>query len=236
MSDYNNEPDRLSRRGFCRSAAWLGAGVVSGVLSRPSAASAADAAVHEAATPAQALELLREGNARFVAGKTIEPDRSLATLRSLAPQQAPWAALLGCADSRVPIEILYDQGFGDLFVVRVAGNIATSVEIASLEFGALVLGAKLINVLGHTNCGAVKAALAGGEVPGQISTLYQHIMPALEHHKMDLDAAIVANVRFQARQLRRASPVLGRLVTDGKLAIVGGVFDLESGVVKPVEV
>jgi carbonic anhydrase len=235
VPDHENEAQPLSRRSFCRSAALLGAGVASGLLSRPQAASAADAALHDAATPAQALERLRAGNARFVAGQTIEPDRSLARLRSLAPQQLPWAALLGCADSRVPIEILYDQGFGDLFVVRVAGNVATSVEIASLEYGALVLGTTLIKVLGHTNCGAVKAALAGGEVPGQISTLYQHIVPGIDRKTMDLDAAIAANVRYQARKLKNASPVLGKLIRDGKLSVVGGVFDLESGTVKPVE-
>jgi carbonic anhydrase len=153
----------------------------------------------------------------------------------VAPEQRPFAALLGCADSRVPVELVYDQGFGDLFVVRVAGNVATSVEIASLEYGTRVLGASALIVLGHTNCGAVKAALAGGEVPGQISTLYQHIAPALDRKKMNLDEAIVANVRYQARKLKKGSTVIARLLKDQKLALVGGVFDLTTGTVKPVE-
>jgi carbonic anhydrase len=130
---------------------------------------------------------------------------------------------------------VYDQGFGDIFVVRVAGNIATSVEIASLEYGTRVLGASALIVLGHSNCGAVKAALEGGEVPGQISTLYQHIAPALDRKKMSLDEAIVANVRYQARKLRKGSTVIARLLKEQKLALVGGVFDLTTGTVKAVE-
>jgi carbonic anhydrase len=98
-----------------------------------------------------------------------------------------------------------------------------------------VLGASALVVLGHSNCGAVKAALAGGEVPGQISTLYQHIAPALNRKKMDLDAAVVANVRYQMQKLRKGSTVIPKLIAENKIALVGGVFDLTSGTVKPVE-
>src|SRR5215475_11366420 len=132
-------------------------------------------------TPTEALNRLKAGNARFAAGQPLAPQRDLAHLRATAPRQTPFGAVLACADSRVPVEILYDQGFGDLFVVRVAGNVATSVEIASLEYGTRILGAKVLVVLGHSNCGAVKAALEGVKVPGQISTLYQHIAPGFEH-------------------------------------------------------
>ena len=187
-------------------------------------------------TPAEAASRLRDGNARFASGQPLAPQRDLAHLRATAPQQTPFGAVLACADSRVPVEILYDQGFGDLFVVRVAGNVATSVEIASLEYGTRILGAAVLVVLGHSNCGAVKAALQGGKVPGQISTLYQHIAPALDRGKMDLDAAVVTNVRYQARKLRKGSTVLPDLIAQGKLELVGGVFDLESGTVKAVEV
>ncbi len=185
-------------------------------------------------SPPDALERLRTGNQRFAAGQSVAPQRDLTRLREVAPGQTPFAAVLGCADSRVPVEILYDQGFGDLFVVRVAGNIASAIEIASLEYGARVLGSAAIVVLGHSNCGAVKAALHGGKVPGQISTLYQHIAPTLNRKTMTLDEAIVANVRYQALKLRKGSTVLPRLIEDGTLALAAGVFDLETGAVRPV--
>ena len=187
-------------------------------------------------TPADALSRMQAGNARFASGQPLAPQRDLAHLRAIAPKQTPFGAVLACADSRVPVEILYDQGFGDLFVVRVAGNVATSVEIASLEYGTRILGATVLVVLGHSNCGAVKAALQGGKVPGQISTLYQHIAPALDRKTMDLDHAVIANVHYQARKLRKGSTVVPDLITQGKLALVGGVFDLETGTVKAVDV
>jgi len=227
---------RLSRRDFLGGSAALGAGAFASGLLRPGAVCADEpAAEGQPATPAAALERLRTGNQRFAAGQPINPQRDLARLREVAPGQTPFAALLGCADSRVPIELVFDQGFGDIFVVRVAGNIATSVEIASLEYGTRVLGASALIVLGHSNCGAVKAALQGGEVPGQISTLYQHIAPALNRKTMDLDTAIVANVRYQARKLKKGSTVIARLLAEGKLTMAGGVFDLATGTVKPVE-
>ena len=224
----------LSRRSLLRCGALAGAGALAaGGFAMPGAAWADEALP---ATPEEALARLAAGNARFASGAATGPQRTLARLKEVAPKQKPFAAFLGCADSRVPIEIAFDQGFGDVFVVRVAGNVATSTEIASLEFGTAVLGCKSITVLGHSSCGAVDAALAGAEVPGQISTLYQHIVPALERKKMDLAEATVANVRHQARLLRKASPVLGRLVREGKLVINGGVFDIATGTVKPVEV
>jgi carbonic anhydrase len=185
-------------------------------------------------TPEDAVERLRAGNARFAAGTPESPQRDLAHLRSVAPEQTPFSAVLGCADSRVPIELLYDQGFGDMFVVRVAGNVVASAEIASLEYGTRVLGAKVLVVLGHSNCGTVKAAMQGGKVPGQISALYHMISPALKP-TMSLDEAVVTNVRYQARKLQRGSTVVGRLIEEHKLALVGGVFDLETGTVKAVE-
>jgi carbonic anhydrase len=214
----------LSRRQLLCGAAALGLGAVIHVP----AAAAADL------TPEAALERLRTGQARFAAGQPQAPQRDLVRLREVAEKQKPFAAVLGCADSRVPVEILYDQGFGDLFVVRVAGNIATAVEIASLEYGTRILGASALVVLGHSDCGAVKAALAGGEVPGQISTLYQHIAPALQRKTMSVDDAVKANVAYQARKLRKGSPVIARLIAEQKLALVGGVFDLASGAINPI--
>ena len=227
----SNSVRALSRRDFCRHA---GAFAAVALASDAVTASAQTPALPAADTPAQALARLREGNERFVAGKPIAPNRGLAQLRALEPKQTPFAAVLGCADSRVPVEIVYDQGFGDLFVVRVAGNVATAVEIASLEYGAAVLDVEVIKVLGHSNCGAVKAALSGEAVPGQISTLFQHIVPALDRKTMDLDAAIAANVQYQVRKLREASPLLAKRVADGQLVIEGGVIDFATGEVRPV--
>lgn len=178
--------------------------------------------------------MLEEGNARFVAGKITEPHRDMDRVRQVAPKQTPFAAFLGCADSRVPIEIIFDQGFGDLFVTRVAGNVADPAIIGSLEFGCLVLGAKVLYVLGHTACGAVAATAKSAEVPGQISTLYRHIRPAIVAAKGDVEVAIRENVRIQADLLAESSPVLAQLIKDGKLKVAGGVYDLSSGKVTRV--
>jgi carbonic anhydrase len=186
-------------------------------------------------SPADVLDLLAQGNARFVRGEHLAPNRNLERMKEVAGQQAPFAAFLGCADSRVPIEIVFDQGFGDLFVTRIAGNVANPEIIGSLEFGTAVLGAKVIYVLGHTSCGAVAAAVRGAEVPGQISTLFQHLRPAVRPSGGDLDRAIHENVRFQATLVAESSPVIARLVREGRVRVAGGVYDLQSGVVSPVQ-
>jgi carbonic anhydrase len=141
-------------------------------------------------TPEQALELMVKGNQRFVAQTLNSFKEDLDILKADTEEhQEPFAAVLSCADSRVPVELVFDQTIGHLFVVRVAGNIATPGTIASLEYGAAVLGVKAILVLGHTNCGAVKAAtMATKPVPGQISTLYQYIQPAITGANGDLTA------------------------------------------------
>jgi carbonic anhydrase len=143
--------------------------------------------------------------------------------------QEPFAAVLSCADSRVPVELVFDQSIGHLFVVRVAGNVATPDTIASLEYGAAVLGIKAILVLGHTNCGAVKATIAGKAVPGQISTLYQYIHPAIAGANGDLTTASRQNATLQASVLRETSPVLSELVKQDKLAIRSAIYDVGNG-------
>lgn len=184
--------------------------------------------------PAAALEFLYAGNRRFAAGQSLEPNRDLSRLREVADGQTPFAAFLGCADSRVPVEIIFDQGFGDLFVTRIAGNVATSENIGSLEFGTQVLGAKVLFVLGHTNCGAVAATTKREPVPGQISSLFQYIRPAVRSVNGNLDAAVRANVCLQAQTLAEASPVIAERIQSGKLIVAGGVYDLTTGLVTPV--
>jgi carbonic anhydrase len=186
------------------------------------------------ADPRAALERLAEGNERFVAGRSEAPHRDMARLREVAPRQTPFAAFLGCADSRVPIEIVFDQGFGDLFVTRIAGNVAATENIASLEFATEVLGTQVVYVLGHTSCGAVTAAAKADPVPGQISALFQHIRPAIRAAKGDPVAAVRENVRIQAQTLVEGSTVISSLVSAGKVVVAGGIFDLATGRVESV--
>ncbi|ADI65529.1 carbonic anhydrase [Trichormus azollae] len=182
--------------------------------------------------PDEALQALLDGNDRFASRKRRYGHQSYSRLQEVAKGQKPFASILGCADSRVPSEIVFDQGLGDLFVCRIAGNVATSEEIGSLEYGSLVLGVKVIMVLGHERCGAVSATLKGEEVPGQIGSLLQAIKPGLEKSKEQpgdkLENACKANILVQIEKLR-SSPVLSELIKSNKLKIVGGYYDLDSG-------
>lgn len=181
-------------------------------------------------TPDSALKELMDGNQRYVEGRMTAPQHDLKILHEKAAEkQEPFAAVLACADSRVPVELVFDQTIGHLFVCRVAGNIASTDVIASLEYGAAVLGTKVILVLGHGNCGAVGATIAGKAVPGQISALYAGIRPGIEHSGSDLEAAIKANARFQAGLLRDASPVIAGLAQKGQIKVVSGYYELRSG-------
>ena len=144
-------------------------------------------------------------------------------------KQEPFAAVLSCADSRVPVELIFDQTVGHIFVTRVAGNLVTPELIASLEYGVAVLGVEVLLVLGHSACGAVKAAMKADAVPGQISSLYPHLRPAVEQSGGDVDKAIAANAKIQADLLRTSSPVIRDAVKAGKLKVVSGVYDLGSG-------
>jgi len=181
-------------------------------------------------TPDQALDLLLEGNRRFVAGRLTSDAEDLAILKAhTVEKQEPFAAVLSCADSRVPVELIFDQSIGHVFVTRVAGNVATTEMIASLEYGAAVLGTRLILVLGHANCGAVKAAIAGKEVPGQISALYLPLRAAVTEAGSDLTAAIKANARIQARLLSEASPVIGGMVKAHKIRVAAAYYDVSDG-------
>ncbi len=211
-------------------AAALAPSAAAGVLAAQGARTASPG------TPREALRAMMEGNVRFAQGKVTNPNRSLARLQELGTKQAPFAAVLTCADSRLPVEILFDQGFGDVFVARVAGNIATSEIIGSLEYATEVLGAKLVMVLGHSACGAVKATMEGAAVPGQIGSLYPYIRPAVEEaHDRGLDAVVVENVRNQVDILRAASPVLATGLRARKVVVTGGMFNFRTGLVTLVE-
>lgn len=180
--------------------------------------------------PDTALQRLMDGNARFVAGRLTSFDEDLAILKqNNVAGQEPFAAVLSCADSRVPVELVFDQSIGHVFVARVAGNVCTPEITASLEYGAAVLGTAVIMVLGHDGCGAVKATIAAKPVPGQISALYAPIRQAVERAGPDLDATIKANAQIQADLLRTASPVVADLLKQGKLKVVAAYYNLGDG-------
>src|SRR5262249_543935 len=167
-----------------------------------------------------------------VAQKLTSFDDDLAMLKQkTAEKQEPFAAVLSCADSRVPVELIFNQTIGKIFVTRVAGNVASTELIASLEYGVAVLGTEVIMVMGHAHCGAVKAAIAGGAVPGQISSLYRYIRPAIDQVGAGGDAEAVtrANAQIQARLLWESSPVIGDAVKQGKVKVVASYYDLASG-------
>jgi carbonic anhydrase len=182
--------------------------------------------------PDAALQELIEGNRRFTSGRLTAHEQDLTILKqNTIEKQEPFAALLSCADSRVPVEMVFDQSIGHLFVTRVAGNVVTPEIIASLEYGAAVLGTKVILVMGHAGCGAVKATIQAKEVPGQISALYPHIQPAIDQAGPNLEAATKANAKIQATLLREASTVIAGLVKEGKLKVLAGYYEIANGAV-----
>ena len=178
----------------------------------------------------EALQELVAGNERFLTNQlsSIQHDLDMLKSKTVAKQE-PFAAVLSCADSRVPVELIFDQTIGHIFVTRIAGNIATSEIIASLEYGVAVLGVKVLIALGHANCGAVKAAMKADAVPGQISALYQHLKPAVDQSAGNFEKAIELNAKYQADLLRTSSPVIKEAVKAGKLKVAAGVYDLGAG-------
>ena len=196
-------------------------------------------------TAEQALMRLREGNARFVSGvRSLEALLSPTRRGSLAANQSPFAIVLGCSDSRVPAEIIFDQGLGDIFVIRVAGNIVAPSQVGSVEFAAARFYTPLVVVLGHTQCGAVLATLDEAKNRGShspnIRSIVDRIRPSVDTllaSGMPLDderlvrEAVRANVRAAANHLRHGSALLEHLVHDGKLSVVGAEYSLESGAV-----
>lgn len=185
--------------------------------------------------PQDAYKKLMEGNQRYVDGKSIHPDQSPERRGKLVGKQEPFAIIIGCSDSRVPPEIIFDQGIGDLFVVRVAGNIAGPIELDSIEFAADILKAPFILVLGHQNCGAVKAVMAGEGFSEDIENISPFIEKAVKKAK-DLPGdrltnTIKTNVQLVVEYLS-GTPVLKELIKKGSLKIIGGYYELEEGKVE----
>lgn len=191
-----------------------------------------------ALSPDQAIKRLQEGNKRYTLGQT--QDRSFASTRAaLAGGQNPYACILSCADSRVSPELCFDEERGDLFITRVAGNYVTNDILASLEYGVVVLHAPLIAVMGHTGCGAISATVNAvnkqAEFPGHIQTIVTALMPAVRaaaagpHTGTLIQASTIENIKQNVQRLQEATPILSNAVQTGKIKIIGGLYDLNTG-------
>ncbi len=199
-------------------------------------------ATQTAMTPAQALAELKAGNERFVAGKSLHRDYP-AQVKATANGQYPFAVVLSCLDSRQPIEIVLDQGVGDIFSARVAGNVLDEDVLGSMEFGCKVSGSKLIAIIGHSNCGAIKGAVDNVDL-GNLTSLLMKIKPAADSvHTADgqprtsknhefVDEVSEANVKLVMQQIRERSPILREMIDKGEITLVGGMYDLQTGKVE----
>ncbi len=232
---------KLLRRDLIKLALLPGC-VTSGVTGLLAQATKTAPANARTMTSDEALRRLTAGNARFVKGETISPRRSPADFAAQAGAQFPKAVIVSCSDSRVAPEILFDVGVGDVFVVRVAGNVVNGAGVTvkgSIEYAVAELNAPLIIVLGHSNCGAVKAAIehinAKDSLPGAINGLVEMVKPAVLASKSmpgnPLENAIRKNVEIGVARLKSLDPILAPKVKDGTLKIVGGVYDLANGAV-----
>lgn len=218
------------------------------VVKKPTAAKPKEtAAAHSGShaspsvTPEDVMKRLLEGNKRHISYKHANPNRNQQSRLQNAKGQHPNAVILGCSDSRVPPEIIFDQGVGDLFVVRTAGHVVDSTALGSIEYAVEHLGTKLIVVLGHERCGAVDATLKGGEAPGNLKSIVDSIKPAVEKaklkpsHSHDCDtlcSSVKMNIKQQIENIKKNSPILAEFIQDGVLKVVGAYYDLDSGEVK----
>ncbi|MCB0164337.1 MAG: carbonic anhydrase [Anaerolineae bacterium] len=186
-------------------------------------------------SPNEALQMLKNGNQRYVEAQLTHPDQTPQRRTDLSGGQSPFAIVLGCADSRVPPEIVFDQGLGNIFTIRVAGNVIDDIVLGSIEYAAEHLHTPLMVVLGHSNCGAVAATLAGGELGGHLPSLAEAIQPAVNMAKDQagdvLDNAVRINAKMMAEHLRQSEPILAKLVNSGQFKVVAARYDLASGVV-----
>jgi carbonic anhydrase len=183
----------------------------------------------------EALKLLLDGNQRFVAGKLEHPNQTPERRAEVAKGQHPFASVLACSDSRTPPEILFDRGLGDIFTVRVAGNVADKVVIESLDYSVKHLGVRVVMVLGHRRCGAVIAAVAGHEDEGDVGPMLSELRPAVEASKGmagdPVENAVRENVKLVMKNLA-TSEELSAMVKSGELKVVGGIYDLDTGTIE----
>jgi carbonic anhydrase len=224
----------ISRRGLLAAAV----GSLAAASALDIRAEAADAAAPpNALSPDAALARLLEGNARYVANAPANKDFSAGRAARSAAQY-PIACIVGCADARVAPDFVFDQGPGDLFVVRIAGNFVNTDSLASLEYGVQVLGAPLILVLGHSDCGAVKATIdvlkTNAALPGHLPTLIDAIRPSIDLTEKaraadPLAEAIAQNIRYNVRRLEQAGPIVAERVAHGQVKVVGGFYDIATG-------
>jgi carbonic anhydrase len=185
-------------------------------------------------TPQQGLERLKKGNADFLAAKP-RSQNLLAQVKETAPGQSPWAAILSCMDSRAPVELLFQQGIGDLFSLRVAGNVIDTDDLAGFEYAIKVVGVKLIVVMGHTECGAVKGAIDDVKL-GNLTELLAKIKPAVtasgpggSKDSAYVDKVAEANVRQSMKEIREKSPVIKEMIASGQAGLVGAMYDVRTG-------
>jgi carbonic anhydrase len=183
----------------------------------------------------EALQKLIEGNRRFAASESVHPNQTAERRTEVSKGQKPFAVIVGCSDSRVPPEIIFDQGLGDLFIIRVAGNIVDEVALGSIEYAVDHLGIELVLVLGHGNCGAVTASVKGEKVHGHVGSIVKAITLAVEKAKKQpgdlIDNSIKTNVKLIVNQIMSSKPILSKLVKEDKLKIVGAYYNIENGVV-----
>jgi carbonic anhydrase len=229
MADSSTIHTGIKRREFLHT---IASGVLVGTVAGTGVEFASPLALHAQSTlsPESALKDLMAGNQRFSSNQLTSIEHDLEILKNhTVDKQEPFAAVLACADSRVPVELIFDQTIGHIFTVRIAGNIVTPEIIASLEYSVAVLGVKVLLVLGHANCGAVKAAMKADVVPGQISALYQHLQTGVERSGGSVEKAIQDNAKYQADLLRTSSTVIKEAVKGGTIKIEAGVYDLATG-------
>lgn len=183
----------------------------------------------------EALKLLKEGNIRYAKGKLKHPHTDHSWRNSLASEQHPFAVVLSCADSRVVPELIFDQGLGDLFVIRVAGNVAKDKVLGSMEYAIKFLGTKLIIVLGHENCGAVKASLSNEDPGGHIGSIIEKLKPAVYAAKRmegdHLENSIKVNAQIVSEEIKESKPILNEAYNSNELVVIPAYYNLSTGVV-----
>jgi carbonic anhydrase len=230
VSSFINADMKKTQLAFCF--------LLVGLFSSNHFARAADPAHSDqpSVAPTEAISKLKEGNGRYTSGNLQHPGQTTERRTELANVQHPFAAIVSCSDSRVPPEIVFDQGLGDLFIVRVAGNVINDEGLGSIEYTVDHLGTRLILVLGHQRCGAVDAAretiAAKGKAPGHIQSLVTAIKPAVEATaKDDLETTVKANVKNVVKALRSSTPILKAKVDSGEIQVIGGYYSLDTGAV-----